>query len=151
MSYIDPAIYVDPGRAQFDAFKALPRHLPMNMLNLIKLRDHATYPDGCETTGAEAYAAYGRKSGPVFARVGGKIIWRGEPKLMLIGPNAEAGSDTGIEAWDMAFVAYYPTASAFLEMVTDSDYKIAVKHRQAAVADSRLLRCDVMEGGENFA
>ncbi len=57
--------------------------------------------------------------------------------MMLIGPD----QTTGVEAWDLAFVAYYPTAGAFLEMVTDPAYRIAVKHRQAAVADSRLLRC----------
>ena len=149
MNYIDPAIYVDPGRAQFEAFKALPRYVPVNMLNLIRLRGRAAYEGDREATGAEAYAAYARESGPIFSRVGGKIIWRGEPKLMLIGPNAEAKSD-GAEAWDMAFVAYYPSAAAFLEMVTDPAYQIAVKNRQAAVADSRLLRCDVMESGDSF-
>ena len=150
MSFIDPAIYVDPGRAQFDAFKALPRDVPVNMLNLVKLREHACYADGREAAGAEAYAAYGRESKAVFKRVGGKILWRGEPKLMLIGPDTEAGSAAGPEAWDIAFVAHYPTADAFLEMITDPAYRIAVKHRQAAVADSRLIRCDTLEDADNF-
>ncbi|PCI63953.1 MAG: DUF1330 domain-containing protein [Kordiimonadales bacterium] len=134
--------YIDPERAQFEAFKDLPRDVPLNMLNLLKLNDRAVYEDGTTVTGAEAYAAYGRDSGPIFKRVGGTIIWRGEPKLMLIGPEAET--------WDLAFVAYYPTASAFLEMVTDPDYRIAVKHRQAAVADSRLLRCGEQPATEGF-
>ncbi|UTW57111.1 DUF1330 domain-containing protein [Kordiimonas sp. SCSIO 12603] len=134
--------HVDPEREAFDAFKALPRDVPVNMLNLIKLKEIAKYEDGTECSGAEAYAAYGRDSGPIFRRVGGTIIWRGEPKVMLIGPSAEA--------WDIAFVARYPTASAFLEMVTDPDYRIAVKHRQAAVADSRLLRTHEVEGEDVF-
>ena len=138
--------YIDPARAQFEMFKALPRDEPINMLNLIQLRDQAAYEDGRPATGAEAYAAYGRESGLIFARVGGKIIWRGAPRLMLIGPSQE----TGEEAWDIAFVAYYPTAVAFLEMVTDPEYRIAVKHRQAAVKDSRLLRCDALEGSDAF-
>ncbi len=134
--------HVDPEREAFDAFKALPRDVPVNMLNLIKLKEIAKYEDGTECSGAEAYAAYGRDSGPIFRRVGGTIIWRGEPKVMLIGPSNEA--------WDIAFVARYPTASAFLEMVTDPDYRIAVKHRQAAVADSRLLRTHEVEGEDVF-
>lgn len=135
-------IHIDPERAAFEAFKALPRDVPVNMLNLIKLNDEAVYDDGQTTTGAEAYAAYGRESGPIFRRVGGKIIWRGEPKVMLIGPAAET--------WDLAFVAYYPTAGAFLEMVTDPDYRVAVKHRQAAVLTSRLLRCHEQHAMDGF-
>jgi hypothetical protein len=34
----------------------------------------------------------------------------------------------------------YPTAGAFLEMVTDPGYQAAVRHRRAAVLDSRLIR-----------
>ncbi len=137
--------YIDPTREQFDAFKDLDRNIPINMLNLIKLRDKAAYegdaPEGV-VTGADAYKTYGKASGPIFTRVGGTIIWRGEPKLMLIGPEAEA--------WDVAFIARYPNADAFIEMATDPEYRKAVKHRQAAVLDSRLLRCDELAGGAAF-
>ena len=34
-------------------------------------------------SGAEAYANYGRDSGPVFQRVGGSIVWRGSMEAML--------------------------------------------------------------------
>ena len=50
------------------------------------LRAQAAYPDGRKATGAEAYAAYGRESGPVFERLGGRIVWQGRFELMLIGP-----------------------------------------------------------------
>lgn len=135
--------YIDPERDQFDAFKALPRNQPLMMLNLVRLRDKAAYDDGRDATGVEAYAAYGRESEPVFRRVGGEIVWRGRPENVLIGPVDEQ--------WDVAFVARYPTASAFLEMVTDPDYRIAVKHRQAAVLDSRLIRTAEFENSGGFA
>lgn len=132
--------HVDPERDQFEAFKALPRDEPIMMLNLVRFRDKAEYEDGRDVSGAEAYAAYGRESGPIFQRVGGTIVWRGGPQATLIGPKDER--------WDAVFVARYPTAGAFLEMVTDPQYRIAVKHRQAAVLDSRLIRlADVPEGG----
>jgi len=133
---------VDPEREQFEAFKALPRDTPINMINLVKLRAEAQYEDGTKVTGAEAYATYGKTSGPIFKRVGGTIIWRGEPKLVLIGP-----SDEG---WDIAFIARYPNAGAFMEMVTDPEYRKAVKHRQAAVSDSRLIRCAELGDSDNF-
>lgn len=135
--------HVDPTRPQFDAFKALPRDRPVMMLNLVRLRDRAAYPDGREATGAEAYAAYGRESGPVFARVGGEIVWRGGWECTLIGPEDER--------WDHVFVARYPTGGAFLEMVTDPVYRQAVVHRQAAVLDSRLIRTGEVAGGAGFA
>ncbi len=134
--------HIDPEREQFDQFKSLPRDTPIHMLNLIKLKKSASYEDGRVATGAEAYAAYGRDSGPIFQRVGGKIIWRGNPESMVIGPIDEL--------WDIAFIAVYPNSGAFLEMVTDPDYQLAVKHRQAAVDDSRLLRSAELPIGELF-
>ena len=134
--------YIDPERDQFEAFKILPRDQPILMLNFLRFREKAAYPDGREATGAEAYAAYGRDSAPIFRRVGGEIVWRAQPELMLIGPPDKQ--------WDLIFVARYPSAGAFLEMVTDPDYREAVKHRQAAVADSRLIRMSEAPEGEGF-
>ena len=135
--------HVDPERDQFEAFKSLPRDEPVMMLNLLRFRERAAYPDGREATGAEAYAAYGRDSAPVFQRVGGEIVWRGRPEVTLIGPQDER--------WDLVFIARYPTAGAFLEMVTDPAYREAVKHRQAAVLDSRLVRTTEAAPGQGFA
>jgi uncharacterized protein (DUF1330 family) len=135
--------YIDPERDQFEAFKALPRDEPIMMINLLRFRERAAYEDGREATGAEAYEAYGRDSAPVFHRVGGEIIWRGRPQVMLIGPEDKR--------WDLIFIARYPTAGAFLEMVTDPQYQKAVKHRQAAVLDSRLIRTTEAGTGQGFA
>ena len=137
------ANYIDPERDQFEAFKSLSRDEPIMMLNLLRFRDKAAYADGRDVTGADAYAAYGRESAPVFQRVGGEIVWRGRPQVMLIGP--------ADRQWDLAFIARYPTAGAFLEMVTDPHYREAVKHRQAAVLDSRLIRATEVEAGQGFA
>jgi len=134
--------HVDPSREHFEAFKALPRDTPILMLNLIRLRTQAAYQDGRSATGAEAYAAYSRESGPVFKRLGGRIVWRGRPEQVLIGPLDER--------WDIAFIARYPNAGAFLAMVTDADYRVAVVHRQAAVDDSRLIRMGELPQAEDF-
>lgn len=127
--------YVDPTREGFKALALMPIDGPLNMLNLIKLEVHATYEDGREATGAEAYRAYGQASGPIFKSLGGKIIWRGTPKHPLIGP--------ADEVWDIGFIAAYPDKEAFLTMIKNPDYQAIVYHRQAAVETSRLY---VFEG-----
>jgi len=139
--------FVDPSRENFDAFKALDRHTPILMLNKLKFYEQAKYEGGhplenTPMTGAEAYANYGKDSGPIFYRVGGSIIWRGNFEGTVIGPTHEH--------WDQVFIARYPSASAFLEMVTDPVYQQAVKHRQAATLTSRLQRFGELEPGDTF-
>lgn len=135
--------HVDPERAAFEEFKNLPRDETVDMLNLVRFREKAAYPTddpraGSAMTGADAYRLYSQHSAPIFTRVGGVILWSAMPRLVLIGP--------ADEQWDAAFVARYPSASAFLEMITDEDYRKAVVHRQAAVQTSRLIRTSPRQG-----
>ena len=140
-------IHLDPTRAQFEAFKDLPRDTPIEMLNLVRFREVAAYPAehalaGEALSGAEAYANYGRETAAILERVGGIILWRGGFDTTLIGPEGES--------WDAMFIARYPTAHAFLEMVTAPDYQKAVVHRQAAVRTSRLIRTSPATVGASF-
>ncbi|WP_108811446.1 DUF1330 domain-containing protein [Sphingorhabdus sp. Alg231-15] len=140
--------YLDPTREHFDAFKALPRDVPINMLNLLQFHGTAQYPEGHPNaahgwSGARAYEEYGKTSGPIFKRVGGTIIWRGKMEAMVIGPDDKQ--------WDSSFIARYPNSGAFLEMVTDPEYQKAVVNRQAAVLTSRLIRFGEIDGPDGFA
>ena len=140
-------IHLDPTRAQFEAFKNLNRDAPIEMLNLVRFRDTAEYPNDHMLAdqglnGAEAYANYGRETAAILKRVGGSILWRGGFETTLIGPENER--------WDAMFIARYPTAHAFLEMVTVPDYQLAVVHRQAAVLTSRLIRTNGLDDGATF-
>lgn len=139
--------HIDPTRTQFDAFKGLDRDHPIEMLNLVRFRDLALYPNNHTLarnglTGADAYRLYGKHSAPVLAKVGGSILWRGTYQTMLIGPEAET--------WDAVFIACYPTGHAFLAMVSDPAYQVAVIHRQAAVLTSRLIRCAPAKVEDSF-
>jgi uncharacterized protein (DUF1330 family) len=134
--------HVDPTKEVFAQFRDADREGPIHMLNLVRLKPRASYPDGREATGAEAYAAYGRESLPVFARLGGHVVWQGRFELMLIGPQQEH--------WDHVFIAEYPSVGAFVEMIRDPIYREAVKHRQAAVEDSRLIRLNPLPIGRGF-
>lgn len=139
--------FTDTDRGQFNIFKSLDRNAPVNMLNLVQFYPHAQYPadhpladEGL--TGAQAYKNYGTFSGPVLKRVGGEIIWRGGFEVSLIGDPSEV--------WDTMFIAHYPTAGAFLAMVTDPEYQKTVVHRQAAVMNSRLIRTKPLAVEDTF-
>jgi len=134
--------HIDPTKEVFAAFRANDRPGPIQMLNLVRLHAQAKYPDGRKATGWVAYESYGRESGPVFERLGGRIIWQGKFELMLIGPSTER--------WDHCFIAEYPSVAAFAEMIRDPVYREAVKHRQAAVEDSRLIRTAPLPAGKTF-
>ncbi|WP_095011164.1 DUF1330 domain-containing protein [Tsuneonella mangrovi] len=139
--------YIDPSRANFEAFKALPRDEPIHMLNLLNYREHAEFPNGHPNadkgwSGRRAYEEYGKTSGPIFRRVGGKIVWRGAFQAMVTGPETIH--------WDDGFVAEYPDSAAFFEMIKDPDYQLAVVNRTAALVDSRLIRFKPGEGGGGF-
>lgn len=129
-------------KEDFNAFREMDRPGPIQMLNLVRLRDRAEYDDGREVSGAEAYAVYGLESAPIFARLGGRIVWRGAMELNMIGP--------GDEQWDLCFIAEYPSPQAFIDMLKDADYRKAMLHRQAAVVDSRLIRMAPLDVGGNF-
>lgn len=139
--------HLNPSRQQFKAIYGLPLDRPVMMLNLLRFRAEAAYanddPEAGDTvTGAEAYRRYSDEAGAIFEGLGGTQAWLGTPELMLIGPEDER--------WDLAFVARYPSARAFVDMVKTPAYRRAVRHRNAAVADSRLIRCREERPGRVF-
>ena len=139
--------YIDPSPENFAAFKALPRDEPIHMLNLLRYREHAEYPEGHAHhgngwSGRRAYQEYGKTSGPIFARVGGTIVWRGAFQTMVTGP--------GDKDWHDGFVAQYPNSAAFFEMIKDAEYQKAVANRTPALVDSRLMGFAPGEVGGGF-
>lgn len=129
--------HIDPSRENWQAFKDLPRDKPIHMLNLIKFRNRAEYPDGhpmCGKglTGLEAYGIYREGFQRLVRNDGAAMVWEAPMECVVTGPAGE---------WDEAFVMGYPNSAAFLAMVKNEEYiRDVVPHRTAAVADSRLIR-----------
>lgn len=129
--------YIDPDRDNWQRFKDLPRDQPIQMLNLIKFRDLAEYPEGHPNhgkglTGREAYAIYKEGFQRVVANDGAAMIWAPAMECVVTGPEGE---------WDEVFVMGYPDSATFMKMVRNEEYtRDVVPHRTAAVADSRLIR-----------
>ncbi len=110
----------------------LPADTPFVMLNLLRFRRQADYRSGHDNvTGEEAYRRYSRAAAPLLQAVGGEVIWFGDARTTVIGP---AG-----EHWDQVLMVRYPDVQAFRRLITGSDYAAAVKHRMAALEDSRLI------------
>ncbi len=140
--------HLNPTREQFKAMYGLPLDKPVMMLNLLKFRDRAAYAEGDpeqgeDVSGADAYGRYSEEATPIFDALGASQAWIGKPELVLI------GDDAG-DLWDLAFVARYPTAQAFIDIIKDPAYQRAVRHRNAAVLDSRLIRCSEEKPGRTF-
>src|SRR5260221_10307860 len=106
--------HIDPTKEVFAQFRANDRPGPIHMLNLVRLREQAAYPDGRKASGAEAYAAYRRASGPVFERLRGRIVWQGRVGLVLVGP---AGG-----RWGHGLVPQYPRAAGLSRTIRDPVY-----------------------------
>ena len=129
--------HIDPSRENWQAFKDLPRDRPIHMLNLIKFRELAEYPEGHPNhgqglTGEQAYAIYREGFQRVVSGDGAAMVWEAPIECVVTGPPGE---------WDEAFVMGYPNSAAFMAMVRNAEYiRDVVPHRTAAVADSRLIR-----------
>lgn len=128
--------------ASWQAFRADARPGPVQMLNLIRLRERADYPDGRVASGREAYTEYSRLSSEPAAARGMRIVWRGAFERTMVGPEHEH--------WDVAFVAEYPDIAAFVSLMRDPTYREAMLHRAASVADSRLISLAPAEFGTTF-
>ena len=134
--------HLAPTDAQIEQFRELMREGPIHMLSLVRLRARAAYPDGHEASGSEAYRAFAHESAPVLERVGGKQIWVGRFEMMVVGPSDER--------WDRVFIVEYPSDAAFAALMRDPAYREALKHHQAAVEDSRVIRLEPREPGAQF-
>ncbi len=100
---------------------------PIIMVNLLKYRDKAEYPDGRRTdlTGREAYAVYGQAVAKLVEAHGGRIIFSGNVSHLTIG--------VVDELWDDVALAEYPNRGALMTMSTSAAYAEIAPHREAGL------------------
>ncbi len=121
-----------PTQDQLTRLAASDSEQPVVMLNLLRFKERA---DGIDEglSGREAYERYGELTAPFLAAVGGRLLNAVAASEVVIGP--EDGE------WDMALLVEYPSRRRFLEMASNPDYLAVHAHREAALADSRLIAC----------
>ena len=101
---------------------------PIFMVNLLKFKDRAKYPDKRESnlSGKEAYAIYSKEVVGHLEKVGGKPIFGSEVTRLMLGEVEDL--------WDQVAIAMYPNRKAMLKMISDPDYIKSAQHRVAGLA-----------------
>ena len=123
---------VFPNPEQLQALAESTDERPIVMVNLLRFKPMA---DGIDegVTGAEAYGRYSAATEPYLRGVGGRLLSALQPKHSVIGPPDEQ--------WDLILLVEYPSRQKFLEMASNPEYQKIHAHRDAALADSRLIAC----------
>jgi uncharacterized protein (DUF1330 family) len=101
---------------------------PIVMVNLLKFRGKALYPDGRDPDlpGREAYHRYGIAVAKLVEGVGGRVLFVGKVTFLSLG-RAE-------ELWDEVALAEYPNRAALVKMATSAAYEEIAVHREAGLA-----------------
>jgi len=129
---VENALY--PTTEQIKALQSDLSPKPIVMLNLLKFRSTAQYPDGRKTdlTGAQAYAIYAEAMQKIVERAGGKFLFAGDVKHLAVGE---------VETlWDIAALVEYPSAAAFVKIAASPEVAEIGAHRAAGL-DGQLLIC----------
>ena len=118
---------VMPNEDQIKGFSEQGGDKPIYMVNLLKFKEKASYPDKRETnlTGEEAYAIYAEEVAEHLAKVGGKPVFGGEVERLMLGEVEDL--------WDKVAIAMYPSRKAMLQMINDPDYIVSAQHRVAGL------------------
>ena len=118
---------VMPNDQQMAGFLEEGKDQPIYMVNLLKFKDKATYPDKRETdlTGEEAYAVYGQEVRKHLEKVGAKPIFSGKVSRLMLGEVEDL--------WDTVAIAMYPNRKAMLDMLSDPEYIKSAQHRVAGL------------------
>ena len=109
---------------------------PVYMLNLLKFKDKATYKNGENISGREAYARYASAFSQLVKdkKIEGDGLWGGNMNSWLIGQ--------GEGEWDAIGIFKYPSAEVMIETVSSDEYRKIHKHRRAGLEGQLLISCD---------
>ncbi len=132
---------IDPTADQVRALRDNGPDGPIVMVNLLKFRETAAYPEGSgfePCSGAEAYQRYQHAFTITVGEVSqAEVLYEGAVNQVFIGDPAAAAAD-----WDKVLIVRYPTRGHFLAMMANENYREALVHRYAGLARTVLLQCD---------
>lgn len=111
---------------------------PFYMVNLIRYRDEAQYPDGRATdlTGEEADEIYGQFMGEtMLPSIGADVVYQGEVE----------GDIHGASDWDTVAIVHYPSRTAFASMNGDPLFQEMAIHKAAGVEATTVLATTMID------
>ena len=100
---------------------------PIVMVNLLKFREHAAYPDGRDAhlSGREAYERYGAEFMKGLLEVGGRVLFVGDATFLQVGRVEQL--------WDEVVLVEYPSRETFFAMATSPRWREISVHREAGL------------------
>jgi uncharacterized protein (DUF1330 family) len=122
----DPAVAAD--------FFAAPDAGPFVMVNLLRFRPTADYPDGSDAhlTGREAYDRYASVVRTLIEGLGGRVVYAGAVTGLLLGEVEDL--------WDAVGLVEYPSLHAFQDMIRSPEMRAIEQHRAAGLAGQLNIR-----------
>lgn len=130
--HVENAVY--PTHSRVEALRADTSDGPVVMVNLLKFRAKAVYPDGrpSELTGRQAYDLYATPMQKVIEDGGGRVLFGGAIASLVIGEVEDL--------WDTCLLVEYPSAAAFAAIVTSPEVAEIGVHRAAGLQGQLLIR-----------
>jgi uncharacterized protein (DUF1330 family) len=131
---VDVENHVYPTASRVEALMADDSSDPVVMVNLLKFRSNAVYPDGrpSDLTGRQAYDLYAASMQKVIEENGGRLLFGGDVASLVIG---EVG-----DLWDTCVLVEYPSAATFATIVTSPEVTEIGVHRAAGLEGQLLIR-----------
>src|SRR6185436_4144051 len=128
-----------PTADQVRALRDTGRDGPIVMVNLLKFRKVAHYPDDRPPcSGVEAYALYEEAFSVTVGAVSqAQIVYSGPVEQAFIGKLGAPETD-----WDKVLIVRYPSKKHFLAMMANEQYRAALVHRYAGLERTVLLQCE---------
>jgi uncharacterized protein (DUF1330 family) len=127
-----------PTASRVEALMADDSGGPVVMVNLLRFRAKAVYPDGrpSDLTGRQAYNLYAAPMQNVIERGGGKVLFDGDIASLVIGEVEDL--------WDTCVLVEYPSAAAFAAIVASPEVAEIGVHRAAGLKGQLLIRATQM-------
>ena len=106
---------------------------PIAMVNLVKFRDKAQYKDGRpdDISGREAFMRYVLDMRRIVEGAGGRFIFSGDARHLVIGEVEEL--------WDAVGIVEYPSRAEFHRIATAPEVQEIGVHREAGLAGQLLI------------
>jgi len=124
---------VAPTPARMASMLAKDIEGPISLVNLLRFKEKAEYLDGRETdlTGAEAYALYGARMVQWVTSHGGRLLYGGQGQHLVLGEVEEL--------WHSVGIMEYPSAQAFIDIVSAPEVAEWGVHRTAGLSGQLLI------------
>ena len=118
----------------------LAKEGPVWMVNLLKFRERAAYPDGrdADLPGIDAYRRYAELMRKRVEAKGGRFLCASKVEGLLLGQVDDL--------WDHVAIVEYPSASTLVEIASSEGFAELEEHREAGLAGQLNLTTQPVDG-----